>query len=215
MIENLDPKILTFKYVIFDMDGTLLNSEPRHADAWNSVVMKYGIPKITYEYLGSVGGISTYNICKMLCEQHGVKEDYRKIADEKIKAYREVFMHQAECFPSMVELVKTLHEQGTTLAVATGSMLPETQVLLNKFGITPFLKAIVSTEQVEHGKPSPDIYLEAAKRMGCTNPLECLVFEDTPIGFRGVKAANMNLVKVKEGKLLTQVLSPSENDAVL
>lgn len=209
MFEDKVQQILSFETLIFDMDGTLLDSEPRHADAWNEIGRLYGIKEVTYEYLAQVGGISTYNIARMLIEESGSSADPLKLAEEKIACYRNKHMHRAECFPFMVDLLKKAAANGAAIAVATGSMLPETQALLDKFGITPYLKAIVSTEQVAKGKPNPDIYLEAARRIGAI-PEKTLVFEDTPIGFKGVKAAGMNLLKVKGGKLLTDVIPNSK-----
>lgn len=199
--------ILSFPYVIFDMDGTLLDSEPKHALAWNAVGHKYGLPEISPAYLAQVGGIPTLGIAKMLCEEHHLSVDPALIARDKIKMYLDVYMHEAECFPDMVELVKKFSAKGSKIAVATGSQLFETEHLLKKYGVFPYLATIVSADQVQNGKPAPDTYLTAMERMGGT-PDKTLVFEDTPIGFKGVKAAGMSLVRVKGGKLLSGVIAP-------
>lgn len=202
VLEALAP----YPYVIFDMDGTLLDSEPRHADAWNEVASRHpGIAPITYEYLSRYGGIPTAQIAKMICKENNVPYDSAALAQEKMDAYRKVHMHKAQCFDDMARLVFALKERGVKIAVATGSLLPETRELLDKFKLTPCLETIVSADQVEHGKPAPDTYLEAARRMGA-KPSECAVFEDTPIGHRGVKAAGMDLIKVKNGRILTSVI---------
>ncbi len=206
VLEALTP----YSYVIFDMDGTLLDSEPRHADAWNEVASRHpGIAPVTYEYLARYGGIPTAQIAKMICLKNRVPYDSAALAKEKMEAYKKVHMHKAQCFDDMVKLVFALKERGVRLAVATGSLLPETKELLDKFEITPCLETIVSADQVEHGKPAPDTYLEAAGRMGA-KPCECAVFEDTPIGHQGVKAAGMDLIKVKNGKFLTLVVKNSD-----
>ncbi len=211
MNQELFAAICSFKYVIFDMDGTLLDSEPWHAKAWNEAGLKFKMPHVSESYIAQIGGIPSFEIAKILCKNNNITEDPAIVARTKIDLYRSKFMQKAQCFPDIIKLLGELHENGAVITVATGSMLPETKALLDKFNLTPYLKSIVTCDQVKRGKPNPDTYLEAAARMGA-QPRDCLVFEDTPVGFKGVKSAGMNLVKVRLGKIISKIITPDQID---
>ena len=201
--------LAAFKYVIFDMDGTLLDSEPQHAKAWNAAGKPYGLPDISEDFLSQIGGIPTLDIAKHFYAEYHLDITPEELKDQKSQAYREQFMPQAQCFPYMVQLIDDLAAHGCHLAVATGSVLAESQPLLVKYGVMDKLETLVSADQITHGKPDPETYLEAARRLGA-QPHQCVVFEDTPIGFKGVKAAGMHLVKVFGGRVISEILEPEE-----
>ncbi len=200
-------KIFTFKAAIFDLDGTLIDSEPVHLLAWQEACKKYGLPEMTWEYLLSVGGISTVNICRMMCRENGLDLDCEKIAAEKTNLYRTKYMERVPLLDGIADILKECAQKGMKIAVATGSQQPETRHLLEKFGLIDLVEAIVSSDQVPNCKPAPDTYLIAAQRLG-VDPADCIVFEDTLVGLQGVKAAKMTALRVKEGRVISDYQLP-------
>lgn len=197
--------IYDFKGIIFDLDGTLVNSEPLHLKAWNEITVKYGMPTMTWDYIQSVGGISTVNICRMICKEHNLDLDCVAVAKEKVELYKSKYMQDVPVHPYIASILKEAHDKDLKVAVATGSQQPETRFLLDKHGLLPYISAVISSDMVKNCKPAPDTYLEAAKAIGC-EPKDCLVFEDTLIGLQGVKAAKMTCLRVFEGEIISDFI---------
>ena len=95
--------------------------------------------------------------------------------------------------PGAVEAVRSLHETGLPLAVASSSNRPLIDAVLDAAGIARFFSATVSSEEVERGKPAPDVYLEAARRLG-VEPAACVAVEDSSNGIRAAHAAGMYVI---------------------
>lgn len=200
-------KIFEFEYIIFDLDGTLCNTEPLHAQAWTAISKKYGMDPITPELLSKIGGISTINLCKRFCAQYSLDVDPVQMAKEKTANYIENFLPKAQPFESICSILKEAHDRGLKTAIATGSQLKEVKMLVSIFKIEDYVDAIVTSDQVKNGKPAPDTYLEACSRLNGT-PSQCLVFEDTPIGLQGVKAAGMTCLQVTNGEIVSDFIAP-------
>ena len=201
-------EIFAFKGIIFDLDGTLVNSDPSHLLAWNEVCKKYNLPLMTLEFMQHIGGVSTANICKMYCKEHHRDDlDTDKVAKEKIEIYKQKFMLDVQMNTHISSILIKAHEKGIKTSIATGSQLPETKFLLEKHGLLDKVDAIVSSDQVKHCKPAPDTYLLAAERLG-VEPKNCLVFEDTPIGLQGIKAAKMTALQVFQDKIISDFIRP-------
>lgn len=197
-----------FKALIFDLDGTLINSEPYHLKAWNELLAELGMPLMTYEYILSVGGIKSSEICRMMCEKAGRADlDPVATAAKKTGIYIEKYLNEVPLFDSIAAFLIAGHRRGLKIAVATGSQLKETMSLLKRHHLAEMIDAVVSSDQVKHCKPAPDTYLEAAKRIGAA-PQDCLVFEDTNVGLQGIKAAGMTALQVKGGKIISDFLLP-------
>ena len=197
-----------FKALIFDLDGTLIDSEPYHLKAWNEILSSLSMPAMTYEYSLSVGGIKSSKICAMMCEAAGRKDiDPESTARRKTQLYIEKYMQDVPLFDGIARFLKEGYEKGLKIAVATGSQLPETRELLKRHGLLPMVGAIVSSDQVQNCKPAPDTYLIAAERVGVA-PCDCVVFEDTNVGLQGIKNAGMTAIQVKGGRILSDFIRP-------
>jgi beta-phosphoglucomutase family hydrolase len=201
-------RIAGYKALVFDLDGTLIDSEPSHMAAWNEILESVGLPPMDWDYIQSVGGISSAQICRMRCQDAGRTDlDPVATARRKTDLYISKYLDKVPLFEPIAKILKDGKARGQKIAVATGSQQTETKRLLTRHGLIGSIDAIVTSDQVKHCKPAPDTYLEAARRLG-VKPSDCLVFEDTSLGLQGIKAAGMTALQVAGGKIISDYLLP-------
>lgn len=186
--------------MIFDMDGTVMNSEIWHHKAWQQMLKEFGLPELTTADLYGYGGMPTLAIAQAVVKRFNSNADPQAMTVRKAELYRNEFIKYATPFPKICALLKDLHAAGKRIAIATSSHNHEATTLLTQNGLMPYIDALVTGELVARGKPNPDIYLLAAERLKA-QPQDCVVFEDTVIGMQGIKNAGMAAVKVFEGEL--------------
>ncbi|PWU08677.1 MAG: HAD family phosphatase [Verrucomicrobia bacterium] len=185
-----------FNGYIFDCDGTLADSMPVHLLAWNQALAKSGkfFPKELFYHWG---GRTTTHVVECLNDKFGWNLNVSATAKEKESRYLELVV-QVQPIAVAVELVHALH--GTApLAIASGGSRKMIMATLETLGLVQFFDTIVCAEDYQHGKPAPDPFLEAARRMGVP-PEDCLVFEDSPTGVAAAKAAGMDFVIIPTEK---------------
>jgi beta-phosphoglucomutase family hydrolase len=179
--------------IIFDCDGTLADTMPLHWLAWQTISKRYGLhfPEDRFYLLG---GVPTRKILKMLAEEQGVTLDHLKAAHEKENAYLPL-MSQVEPIHAIVDIARE-HYGRIPLAVASGGTQPIILQVLEHLKIRHYFDAVVTSEQVKNQKPAPDIFLEAARRIGI-EPQFCRGYEDTDLGMQAIRAAGMEAVDVR------------------
>lgn len=210
MALDLEQQIKLYPCFIFDMDGTLVDSESMHLRSWHHVCREFGFPEIDPDYMASFGGLHASKICKILCQKFNIEADINKMVQRKRELYITEYMPQAEVFPKIASLVKELRAANKRVAVATSSSPNEVEYLLGKHNLLPYFHAFVTGDLVEKGKPNPDIYLLAAKYLNA-KPQDCLVFEDTKIGMLGAQNAQMDAIKVFNGDFVCDhIITPDE-----
>lgn len=183
--------------LIFDMDGTLVDSMPRHLDAWEITSAEFGLP-FDRAQLNEYGGIPTRKLVAILAEQHGLTIDVEAFARRKVALYME-HIQQVSVFPAMWELVRRCHGK-VPMGIGTGSPRNQAESILKSTGLDAYIQVVVSADDVVNHKPHPDTFLQVAEQLGA-NPANCLVFEDTQIGLQAGRAAGMETVLVLEGEL--------------
>ncbi|WOX49415.1 beta-phosphoglucomutase family hydrolase [Aeromonas sp. XH] len=183
--------------LIFDMDGTLVDSMPLHLDAWEQTSAEFGLP-FDRAQLNEYGGIPTRKIVAMLAEQHGLAIDVEAFARRKVALYLE-HIDKVSVFPAMWELVKECHGK-VPMGIGTGSTRAHAAHILHQTGLDAFIPVLVSADDVVNHKPHPDTFLKVAEQLGA-KPANCLVFEDTPIGLEAGRAAGMETLLVHQGAL--------------
>lgn len=183
--------------LIFDMDGTLVDSMPLHLDAWEQTSAEFGLP-FDRARLNEYGGIPTRKIVAMLAEQHGLAIDVEAFARRKVALYLE-HIDKVSVFPAMWELVKGCHGK-VPMGIGTGSTRAHAAHILRQTGLDAFIPVLVSADDVVNHKPHPDTFLKVAEQLGA-NPANCLVFEDTQIGLQAGRAAGMETLLVHQGAL--------------
>lgn len=181
--------------VIFDLDGTLVDSEPHYFEAGRRVLARHGVPGFTWEEHTRFIGIGTRETLQTLRREHGIEAPVEQLLAEKNRAYLALARASTETFAPMRALVERLHAAGAPMAVASGSSRAAIEAVLAGAGLAPMLPVQVSAEEVERGKPAPDVFLEAARRLGA-DPAACVVLEDAPPGAEAARRAGMRCVAV-------------------
>ncbi|MGR5065238.1 beta-phosphoglucomutase family hydrolase [Photobacterium sp. DNB22_13_2] len=189
----------SYKGIIFDMDGTLVDSMPAHLEAWEKTCAIHEIPFDRYWFY-NLGGMPSVKIASEINRSFRQNFDTERLANTKYKFYDEI-AHKGEVIAPVYQVLLD-NKDSKKVAVGTGSRMFNAEPLLDQTGILPMLDALVTADDVDNHKPDPDTFLEAAKRVG-VEPHECVVFEDTELGQRAAHAAGMDCYLVVDGEITT------------
>lgn len=173
--------------LIWDCDGVLVDSEPLSNAAWQTVLLRRGV-RATSTELDRFTGRS----------DDAVLEHYRRVTGDRLEGILDereaAFERQARgtlrTFAGLPELLGRLHDQGRTMAVASSGRLPRIRFSLAETGLDGYFDTVCSATEVEHGKPAPDLFLLAARRLGVP-PRRCVVIEDSVPGLQAAARAGM------------------------
>ena len=180
--------------IIFDCDGTLADTMPLHWQAWQVITKRHRLA-FTLDRFYSLGGIPSREILKVLSAEQGIPLDPLAVAREKEAEYLPLIA-QVEPINTVVGIARE-HYGKIPLAVASGGTKRSIGQVLDHLDIRHLFQAVVTTEDVVHQKPAPDIFLEAARRLGVP-PQSCRAYEDTDLGMQAIRAAGMEAVDVRE-----------------
>ncbi|WP_392668251.1 HAD family hydrolase [Streptomyces sp. LN785] len=181
--------------VVFDLDGTLVDSEPNYYEAGRRLLARYGAPDFTWEHHTRYIGISTRETLAALRAEYGIEAPVDELLAGQDALYLELARTSTEVFPEMRKFMERLHQEGIPMAVASGSSRAAIEAVLTGTGLGAYLTAYVSADEVAHGKPEPDVFLEAARRLDAT-PGDCVVLEDAAPGVTAAHAAGMRCIAV-------------------
>lgn len=184
--------------IIFDMDGTLVDSMPSHIEAWRLTCEHYGYP-FDLDYMWSLGGVPTQETVELLNRQYSLNHNPSEVAIKK----RQIW-DQMTLVPQLIEVTHGIFQQYQgvlPLGVGTGAERSHALELLEHHGLLNQITALVTATDVTNGKPHPETFLTVAAMMD-VKPNKCLVFEDTDIGFQAAKSAGMDSILVKNGQLV-------------
>jgi beta-phosphoglucomutase-like phosphatase (HAD superfamily) len=188
---------MTIAGMIFDCDGTLADTMPLHWQAWQVVAQRHRF-HFPEDRFYSLGGVPSRDILGMLQFEQRLALNPIAVALEKEQAYLPL-LPQVKPIQTIVEIAR--NQRGKIpLAVASGGTRGVIERVLQHLGIGDWFAAVVTSEDVVHQKPAPDIYLEAARRIGVA-PRLCRGYEDTDLGLEALRAAGMEAVDVR--RLLT------------
>jgi HAD superfamily hydrolase (TIGR01509 family) len=202
-----------FRAVIFDLDGVLADSEPW----WNQIDAKllaeYGV---TYhgEYHENVLGVSYRLAVEFYKNAFNISAPVQELMRRRGEIATEFFASRVGLFPSAKTTLKELRQLKLRLAVATSSVSASACPFLERTGIRASFKIIVTGDEVQRGKPHPDIYIRAAEKLGVLSAA-CLVIEDSLSGVAAAKAANMRVAAVPDTRFVEPREYKKEADFVL
>lgn len=184
-------------YVIFDKDGTLIDTEPLFQRSWNEVGEKWGLKDIDKLYCKIIGR-SRDTIIKLLEDTYGKGVDCEGFYAERMVRARELFEGEIPLKKGALEILQFLRENSIPVAVATSTVLQIAEKNLKKTGLWEYIDAVVTSEMVVDGKPAPDIFIEAGKRIGVEDASMCIVCEDSYNGIFAAHAAGMKPIMVPD-----------------
>jgi beta-phosphoglucomutase family hydrolase len=187
-----------FAGYIFDLDGTLIDTMPLHYRAWDAAMRRAGLKvQLDEDLFYSLGGVPTRRVAELIGKHYGLTLDAEKVFHEKESLFLEL-QKDARVIGPVAEFAR---ERARThpLAIASGGTHDIVRRSLDVAGLASLFKAVVTADDVVHGKPAPDMFLLAAKLLG-VKPERCLVFEDAEPGIKGALAAGMTVVRVPSRK---------------
>jgi HAD superfamily hydrolase (TIGR01509 family) len=199
--------------VIFDLDGVLADSETW----WNEIDAKllagYGV---TYhgECHQNVVGVNYRLAVEFYKKAFGLSAPTEEMMRRRGEIATEFFADRVALFASVKEVLEELRQMKLHLAIATSSVSASARPFLDRHQLTGFFEVIVTGEEVEHGKPAPDIYLDAAKKLRIP-PEKCLVVEDALPGVTAAKAANMRVAAIPDRRFVDPAEYEKEADYLL
>ncbi|HEX7282344.1 MAG TPA: HAD family phosphatase [Vicinamibacterales bacterium] len=184
---------LLAKAVIFDIDGTIVDNMHLHAEAFAVFAERHGLPPLTTGDRARLDGRRNSEIFPILFKREVPREEWLAYEHEKESLYRELSKGRLAPMKGLRLLIDRLRESAVPMALATSA--PEANVIhtLSELDLIDAFPVIVRGDQVPRGKPAPDVFLEAARRLGVP-PHDCLVFEDAPMGIEAAHAAGMRVV---------------------
>ncbi len=219
--------------IIFDLDGTLADTEPLHFDAFARVLRAEGIELDRAEYFSRLIGLDDRD-----CFSAVLRENGREITDDTLAAligrkaaiYQEMISGRDVTFPGAADFVR-LCAARFPLIVATGTLRIEAELILKRAGVRELFADVIAAEDVEHGKPAPEGFEKAMGRLGFLmrlrpplTPAECLVIEDTVAGVEAGRRAGMRVLalchsasanELRGAEIIRNSLAETDLDAVL
>ncbi len=197
--------MVVLRAIIFDFNGVLVDDEPIHLRMFQKVLQERGIPLTEKDYYARYLGLDDWSCFKLAFQDQGITLDDAELAELiRLKAahYRAAIENGIIIFPGVKELIP-LVSQRFALAIASGALRSEIDMILETASLKSYFQAIVSTEDVNEGKPSPEIFLKALTLLNqgkehalAIGASECLVIEDSKEGILGAHRAGIKCVAV-------------------
>lgn len=192
---KLDIPAGDFAGYIFDLDGTLVDTMPLHYRAWNRAMQHAGLKEeLDEDMFYSLGGVPSRRVAQIFADHYGLRVEVDKVFQRKEALFLEL-RAEMKLIEAVVAIARGAAARGVPASVASGGprhVVRHTLELMKLDGLFP---VVVTPEDVAHGKPAPDLFLLAAKKMRVP-AAKCLVFEDAEPGIQAAGAAGMQWVRV-------------------
>lgn len=180
------------KAVIFDLDGVLIDSGDAHHESWRLLAAELG-REVTVEQFTATFGQQNRDIIPLLFGPDLDETRVRALSERKEAIYRRLVTGCLPLIPGGAELVRECQQAGLKLAIGSSTCRQNIDLALNELGLADCFDVIVSDADATRGKPDPQVFLTAARRLGVA-PGECVVIEDAPSGVAAAMAAGMKVV---------------------
>lgn len=189
--------------VIFDMDGVLIDAREWHYLALNRALNFFSLEICREDHEGVFDGLPTRDKLRLLTARTGLPDSLHSFINELKQCYTEQYIYQY-CWPVFEHqyALSRLSGEGYRMAVASNSIRHTVETMLGRANLLPYLDFFLSNEDVEHGKPDPEIYIKAIHRLELL-PKECVVVEDNPHGIAAAREAGANVLSVKDPSEVT------------
>ena len=181
--------------LIFDMDGTMIDSMPAHARSWEVFTRRHNIAMGVDEVLEKTTGRTGVECIRVLMGDDVPDDEALALIGEKEALYRGFFAEDFRAVPGFAAFARRAGQLGLKLAVATAGDRDNIASALERLRLERRPEVIVGGDEGIAGKPKPDLFLEAARRLGVP-PAQCIVFEDAPFGIEAARRAGMRAVAI-------------------
>jgi HAD superfamily hydrolase (TIGR01509 family) len=181
--------------LIFDMDGTMVESMPAHAKSWELFMHRHDIGMSVEEVLKKTTGRTGVECIRILMGEHVPDERALALIAEKEAIYRDIFAQEFREVAGFAKFARIAQQRGLKIAVATAGDKNNLRFVLDRLDLSRAPDAEVRGDQGLPGKPEPDIFRKAARMLGA-EAAECIVFEDAPFGIEAARRAGMRAVAI-------------------
>ena len=182
--------------ILFDMDGTLFDTEKHYQWAWRKAIADAGYELDASEVLKLRSLGAPYNVAQFQ-EWFGEEVDYRAIRQEREDLMKDMLAHEIPLKPQVPQTLEKLRQMGYSMAVATATAQEQAVSNLKLAGLLPFFDHVISASMVKRGKPAPDVYLYACEVLG-VQPENCYAVEDSPNGVMSAHAAGCRTIMIPD-----------------
>lgn len=181
--------------VLWDVDGTLVDSAECHYGAWRATMAEHGCA-LTRDAFAATFGQRNDAVLRQYLGREVTAEEVRRVGDAKEARYRGLVRARGvTALPGVCDWLARLRSEGWRQAIASSGPHLNSQAIIDALGLPETFDAVVSAEEVAHGKPAPDVFLAAADRLGVA-PHRCVVVEDAPSGIEAGRRAGMHTLGV-------------------
>ncbi|MDR6889166.1 MULTISPECIES: HAD family hydrolase [Variovorax] len=192
---------------IFDMDGTMIDSMPWHARSWVEFVARHGLKLDVSDILARTTGRTGTECMRELFERELSDAECQALVHEKEEIYRAMFSDNFTEVAGFTAFAKASVARGLKVAVGTAGDKHNIEFAMSRLKMDPLPLAIVGGDEGFAGKPTPEIFLEAARRIGVA-PERCVVFEDAPFGIEAARRGGMRAVAVCSTHTAAELAGP-------
>jgi len=179
--------------IIFDMDGVIVDNHNYHLKSWLQFFEKHNISMTEEEYKQKVNGRTMEEILTNIMNKDLPKDELTALGEEKESVYRDIYRPHIKPTDGLAVFLKELEERNVPRAVATSAPTVNVDFTMEYTKLRHFFPTIVDSTMVTKGKPDPEVYLTAAKKLDM-DPARCVVFEDAILGMQAGKNAGMKVV---------------------
>lgn len=185
------------KAILFDLDGTLIDSEYFHYECWNEILEEYGV-QLTYpDWLKNYAGIPLPVNAGNLLEKYAISASLPEVIKRREALTLErLKTKDVNLMPFALEVIKFFHEQGLVLAIVTSSPREDVEAIFDRNGLRSYFSLMITRSEVQHNKPDPESYNKCCEALGLSKE-DCLVFEDTINGVKAAKAAGIRCFAIQ------------------
>ena len=178
---------------LFDMDGVIVHNHQYHTDSWFQFVARYGLSLTPENYARYINGRVAKDSLPYVFQRDLTPDELITLTEEKEEIYRALYAPHLQPTPGLPAFLEALKANGIRLAVGTSAPVSNISFTLDGIGVRPFFEVVVDASMITRGKPDPEIYRTAARRVGVT-PERCVVFEDAFSGIEAGLRAGMKVI---------------------
>ena len=196
--------------LIFDHDGTLVDSERHHFEVWRQILGTLGVNFSESEYIRDHNGVPTPQNAATLIDRYSLDIDVKSLCERKNSAFADYASRTpSPMLPTVLETLRLARSHGHKMAIATGADTQDVIRSVHAHGLNPLFDTIATRSEVAQGKPAPDVYLLACERLQA-HPHHAVAFEDTQTGIAAAKAAGLYCIAIPNHYSVHQDLSQAD-----